>query len=198
MKDFYVLSAAESDDVPLFFDEVWVPELPEFNQVVANPDVSAFSGFYEMKADLNKLNVDVIFEQYLASSEFVQVCEDFHCEFLSIPVMVSLHGSTKPNKEYRFFCVLSRCSLLDVNRSTFDLMDDWLLCPESEREKMSPLYARIDKFSPRSDVEYDLFYCEELKQMACSSVFREAYLKNKFIGLCFDKVDDGFVYAPWE
>jgi hypothetical protein len=197
MKELYVLSAAEGDDVPLFFDEMWVPELPEFNQVIANPDVLDFSSSYEMKADLNKLHVDVIFEQYLASSEFIRMCENFHCNSLTIPVMISLRGSAKPKKDYRFFCVLSRCSLLDVDRSTFELVDDGVLCPESERQHMSPLYARIDKFFPRSDVEYDLFYCEELKQMVCSSVFREAYLRNSFIGLYFEKIDEGFVYAPW-
>jgi len=198
MKEFYMLSAAESDDVPLFFDEVWVPELPEFNQVIANPDVLDFSDSYEVEADLNKLYVDVIFEQYLASSEFIRVCESFNCKFLSVPVMISLRGSTKPEKDYRLFCVLSRCSLLDVDRSTFELVDEGLLRPESERQHMSPLYARIDRFSARSDVDYDLFYCEELKQMVCSSGFREAYLKNSFIGLDFEKIDEGFVYAPWD
>ncbi|WAC00445.1 hypothetical protein OSW16_12660 [Pseudomonas putida] len=197
MKEFYMISAAESDHVPLFFDEVWVPELPAFNQVIANPDVLDFSDSYEMEADLNKFHVDVTFEQYLASSEFIRMCENFNCKFLSIPVMISLRGSTKPEKDYKFFCVLSRCSLLDVERSTFELVDDGLLRPENERQYMSPLYARIDRFCARSDVEYDLFYCEELKQVVCSSEFREAYLKNSFIGLYFEKIDEGFVCAPW-
>jgi len=197
MKEFYRLSCAESDDVPLFFDEVWLPKLPEFNQVIANPEVLGFSNFYKMNTDLNELHVDVMFEQYLASSEFIRICEKLNCKFLSIPVAISLRGSTKPEKDYSFFCVLSRCSLLDVDLSTFELVDDGLLRPENERQNMSPLYARIDRFAARSDVEYDLFYCEELKQMVCSSGFREAYLNNSFIGLYFEKIDEGFVYAPW-
>jgi len=197
MRIFYVISASENDDVPLFFEEKWKPVLPEFNQVVKNPERSEFADSYEMEAGLEKFEVDVIFEQYIASSAFVSMCETLRCSFINIPLKISLLGRTKTKKDYRFFCVLSRCSLLDVENSVFTRMDERLLKPSEEREGMPPVYDRIDKFVPRENVVDDLFYCEELKQMVCSSAFKAEYDANNFVGLDFQRVDDDFIYAPW-
>lgn len=197
MKDFYVISASENDGAPLFFEEKWKPALPEFNQVVKNPGKPIFADSYELKAGLKRLEVDVIFEKYIASSDFVSVCEVLGCSFINIPLKITLLGRAKTEREYRFFCVLSRCLLLDAENSVFTLMDESLLRPSEERAGMPPVYDRIDKFVPRRNVSEDLFYCEELRQMVCSSAFKDKYEKNDFVGLKFQKIDDNFVYAPW-
>lgn len=197
MKNFYVINADENSDVPLFFEEEWSPNLPEFNQVVKNPEREIFADSYEMKADLDRFETDVVFEQYIASAEFVRMCESQNCTFIDIPLKVTLSGGVKTEKEYKFFCVISRCSLLDSDNSVFTLMDERLLRPLEEREDLTPAYERIDKFVPSNEVSEDLFYCEELKQLVCSSDFKANYDERNFSGLEFQKIDGDFVYAPW-
>ncbi|UBM26733.1 hypothetical protein K8374_07140 [Pseudomonas sp. p1(2021b)] len=197
MKEFYVVSAAEIDGVPLFFDEVWRPQLPEFNQVVENPELRIFCDSYELEIGLDAFDVDVIFEQYIASSKFVDFCKKYRCRFISIPLKVTLRGGMKPDGEYNLFLVLSRYSLLDIESSMYTLMDEGLLRQVDERENIIPVYDRIDKFVPRADVSDDLFYCEELKQIVCSSVFRAHCLEQNLAGLEFEKIDENFIYAPW-
>jgi hypothetical protein len=197
MNDFYVVSASENDGISLFFEEEWNPALPEFNQVVKNPELGEFADSYEMKADLERFEVDVVLEQYIASSEFVRMCESQNCSFIDLPLKIVLLGGAETEKEYRFFCVLSRCSLLDSENSVFTLMDERLLRPSEEREGMSPVYDRIDRFVPRKGVSENLFYCEELKQVVCSSLFKADYDEKGLVGLEFQKIDDDFVYAPW-
>lgn len=197
MKDFYVISASEVGGVPLFLDLEWLPALPDFNQVVKDPMRSVFQDSYVAKVGLDDLSVDVIFEQYLASTDFVSHCESCSCSFIAVPLSVELRNGLSAAKGYSFFYVLSRYSLLDLSCSKFMLMDEGLLRSSDDREGMSPVYERIDKFVPRSDVDCDLFYCEELKQMVCSEEFRVDYLGKGLTGLDFEKIDYDYTYLPW-
>ncbi|MNC43803.1 hypothetical protein D3C75_926800 [compost metagenome] len=87
--------------------------------------------------------------------------------------------------------------MLEVDKSKFVLMDEGLLRPEGERQGMPVVYDRIEKFVIRDGIDEDLFYCEELKQMVCSSEFRLGYLERNLVGLEFKKIDGDFIYAPW-
>lgn len=197
MKNFYLISASEDLSVPLFFDETWKPALPEFNQVVENPARSMFVDHYELEADLDEFNVDIIAEQYIASEKFIRLCEKYLCSFISIPLVLKLRRKVVQEGVFNFFCILSRHSLLDTEKSEYTLMDERLLRPLEERINRSPVYDRIDRLVPRFDVFDDLFYCEEVKQLVCSDELRAEYLATGMVGFEFEKIDENFVYASW-
>jgi len=198
MKDFYVISADEVNGVPLFFDIEWRPQLPEFNQVLENPSADMFGSSYQAKIDLDAFYGDAFFEQYIASSDFVSLCELYNCTYFSVPLTIELRKGVEASKAYSLFIVQSRHSILDADKSKFILMDDGLLRPEGERQSMPAVYDRIEEFVVRGGIDEDLFYCEELKQMVCSAEFKRGYLERNLIGLEFKKIDENFIYAPWE
>ncbi|HGA2320948.1 hypothetical protein ACIPZ5_19590 [Pseudomonas sp. NPDC089428] len=197
MKEFYVINAAEVHGVPLFFDVEWAPQLPEFNQVLENPNSDIFGSSYHAKIDLDEFYGDAFFEQYIVSSDFVSLCELYSCKYFSVPLTVELRKGVGASKAYNLFIVQGRRSILDLDKSKFILMDEGLLRPVGERQGMSAAYDRIEKFVIRGGVDEDLFYCEELKQIVCSSEFRRGYLDRNLIGLEFKKIDGDFIYAPW-
>ncbi|MBA6100551.1 hypothetical protein H4C80_26015 [Pseudomonas juntendi] len=197
MKEFYVINADENHGVPLFFDVEWNPHLPEFNQVLENPSRDMFENIYQAKIDLDAFYGDAFLEQYIVSSDFEHLCELYDCNYFSVPLMLELRKGVKVNKSYNLFFVQGRYSILDVEKSKFVLMNEGLLRPEEERQGMPVVYDRIEEFVVRSGVYEDLFYCEELKQMVCSSEFMCGYFEKKLIGLEFKKIDSDFTYAPW-
>ncbi|MEN5305842.1 hypothetical protein [Pseudomonas sp. TWI628] len=197
MKEFYVINAAEVHGVPLFFDVEWAPKLPEFNQVLENPSSDIFGGSYHAKIDLDAFYGDAFFEQYIVSLDFVSLCELYNCKYFSVPLAIELRKGVGASKAYNLFIVQSRRSILDLDKSKFILMDEGLLRPEGERQGMPAVYDRIEKFVIRGGIDEDLFYCEELKQIVCSSEFRCGYLDRNLIGLEFKKIDGDFIYAPW-
>jgi len=152
------------------------------------------------------LSVDVIFEQFLASSDFVSLCDDLGCGIFTIPVTVELNGQERPEKSYSFFLATSysfflatkRLSILDRKFSRYELMHSGLLRSDSEIKDDVPVYDRIDFFSIRPGVDQHLFFCEETKQMACTDVFRSEFEKRKMTGLEFTLIDEEYKYAPWD
>lgn len=197
MKEFYMINADEDHGVPLFFDIEWTPKLPEFNQVLESPSRDMFADAYQAKIDLDVFYGDAFFEQYIVSLDFVNFCELYNCKYFSVPLAIELRKGREVSKGYSLFFVQSRCSILDVDKSKFVLMDEGLLRPESERQGMPVVYDRIEKFVIRGGIEEDLFYCEEIKQMVCSSEFKRGYLERNLAGLEFTKIDGDFIYAPW-
>jgi hypothetical protein len=196
-KEFYVVSPGIVEDTPIFFDAEWFPELPEFNQVEKNPPENSFEPSYIVKLTLERLEIDAALEQYLVSSRFLSLCAAHKCEYINRPLTIELAPGISL-QDFRFFCLLSRRSLLDVERSAFVLMDEGLLRPVAERIDKSPVYERIDRFIVKHDVDEDLFFCEELKQAVCSSSFKKAYLTKELIGLDFKRIDENFTFNPWE
>ncbi len=156
-----------------------------------------FSNFYKAKIDLDTLSGDAFFEQYIVSSDFLNLCELYGCKYFSLPLIIELCKGGTVDKGYNLFFAHSRCSILDSSKSKFTLMDEGLLRPEAERQGMPLIYDRIEEFVIRAGVGEDLFYCEELKQMVCSSEFRHGYFERKLVGLKFKKIDSDFRYAPW-
>lgn len=197
MKEFYMINADEDHGVPLFFDIEWTPKLPEFNQVLESPSRDMFADAYQAKIDLDVFYGDAFFEQYIVSLDFVNFCELYNCKYFSVPLAIELRKGREVSKGYSLFFVQSRCSILDVDKSKFVLMDEGLLRPESERQGMPVVYDRIEKFVIRGGIDEDLFYCEEIKQMVCSSEFKRGYLERNLAGLEFTKIDGDFIYAPW-
>ncbi|WP_313712415.1 hypothetical protein [Pseudomonas sp.] len=181
----------------LFFDVEWAPQLPEFNQVLENPSSDIFGSSYRAKIDLDKFYGDAFFEQYIVSSDFVSLCELYNCKYFSVPLTLELCKGVGAGKAYNLFIVQGRRSILDLDKSKFILMDEGLLRPVGERQGMPAAYDRIEGFVIRGGIDEDLFYCEELKQIVCSSEFRRGYLDRNFIGLEFKKIDGDFIYAPW-
>lgn len=183
--------------MPLFFDATWSPELPEFNQAEENPQGSSFERCYTVKLELEQFEVDAVLEQYIVSSGFLNLCAMHRCRYIELPLTIEL-GAGARLRDFSSFCILSRRSLLDVERSEFALMDEALLRPKAERINSSPIYDRIDRFVIKDDVHEDLFFCEELKRAVCSSAFKEAYSAKKLIGLTFEKIDEAFTFNPWQ
>jgi len=196
-KEFYVVSPAVVKDVPIFFDAEWLPELPEFNQVEKNPPKNLFEPSYTIKLELEQFETDAVLEQYIVSSRFLSLCAAHKCEYIDLPLTIEL-ASGKSIQDFSFFCLLSRYSLLDVEKSEFVLMDEGLLRPMAERVDKSPVYDRIDRFIVKENIGEDLFFCEELKQAVCSSAFKEEYFTKELIGLDFERIDEDFTFNPWE
>ncbi|MDO7912177.1 hypothetical protein ACI2KC_05050 [Pseudomonas monteilii] len=196
LKEYYVVSYEDVADVPLFFEAEWHPKLPELNQTEENPAKSSFESSYELKLKLEKFEIDAALEKYIASSRFVDLCSRLKCEYIDVPLKVEL-GSGENLENFRFFYILSRGSLLDVEKSKFVLTDKRLLRPDSERINVLPIYDRIDRFIVKEGIYEDLLFCEELKQAVCSSDFRENYISEKLVGLKFERIDEKFVYDPW-
>jgi len=199
MNQFYMIdSSGDGDSFPLFFDAEWVPDLPEIDWVSKTPSLKDFYSSYNIRAYLDRLSVDVIFEQFLASSDFVSLCDDLGCGIFTIPVTVELNGQERPEKSYSFFLATKRLSILDRKFSRYELMHSGLLRSDSEIKDDVPVYDRIDFFSIRPGVDQHLFFCEETKQMACTDVFRSEFEKRKMTGLEFTLIDEEYKYAPWD
>ncbi|MFR0675080.1 hypothetical protein ACLUUI_16045 [Enterobacterales bacterium AW_CKDN230030176-1A_HGKHYDSX7] len=196
LKDYYVVSYENAVGIPRFFEAEWYPNLPELNQTRENPERSSFESSYALKLKLEKFEIDAVLEKYIVSSRFVSLCSRFECEYIDVPLKVEL-GSGEKLEDFRFFYVLSRGSLLDVEKSKFVLTDKRLLRPDSERSGALPVYDRIDRFIVKENIHEDLLFCEELKQAVCSSDFREAYISEKLVGLKFERIDENFVFDPW-
>ncbi len=104
MKKFYVVSGdANGENIPYFFEMIWTPDLPVFDLPVASPDIKSFAKAYSVKADTEELKVDVLINDYLASVDFVELCESLETDFLTIPAEVILEDGKSPEKKYSFF-----------------------------------------------------------------------------------------------
>lgn len=198
MKEFYVIdSKPDGENIPYFFETIWHPALPAFDLPENTPAVEMFESNYRLAAKIDTLDVDILVDDFLASSNFLELCNSFAVDYLSVPVDVELDGGQKPSKGYNFFCVAARKEILDEEMSIFALMDDRLLRPKSERGDL-PVYDRIDKFVIADGVEDDLFYCEEIKRTVCSAAFKAKFMAMKLTGLNFISIDENYVYAPWD
>ncbi|MGE8046599.1 imm11 family protein [Pseudomonas monteilii] len=196
LKEYYVVSYENVAGIPRFFEAEWYPKLPELNQTRENPEKSSFESFYALELNLEKFEIDAVLEKYIVSSRFVSLCSRLECEYIDVPLEVELSSGEKL-ENFRFFYVLSRGSLLDVEKSKFVLTDKGLLRPDSERLSVLPVYDKIDRFVVKENIHEDLLFCEELKQVVCSSDFKENYFAEKLVGLKFEKIDEKFVFDPW-
>lgn len=198
MKSYYVVdSNPDGDSIPYFFDSEWAPELPSFELPRASPTIGMFAKHYTLKAKVEGLNVDVLLGDFIASKNFVQLCESLEAEFVSIPIDLVTARNVKTVKNYYFFCVTGRSAILDKDASQFELMDERLLSPRDERGSFD-VFSRIDRFVIKEDFKEDLIYCEEIKRIVCSINFKAKFEELGLTGLNFTEINEGFVYAPWE
>lgn len=198
MNTFYVVSSkSNGEDIPYFFEINWNPELPVFDVHAESPDSNKFAGAYRVNAEIDGLEIDLLINDYLASDDFLYMCSSLNTDYLSIPAEVFLNDGSKPAKRYNFFCVKMRKWALNQDKSDYALADEKLLRPQEDRG-FGPVYERIDKFVFKDDLVADLFYCEEIKQVICSSKFKMEFELRSFSGLNFVAVDDGYIYAPWD
>lgn len=198
MSTFYVVnSSANGEDIPYFFEMNWNPELPVFDLHADSPESNDFARAYKVNADIDNLEVDLLVNDYLASADFLEMCSSLGIDYLSIPAEVILSDGSKTAKRYNFFCIKMRKWALNQQKSVYALADERLLRPQEDR-KIGPVYERIDSFVFKDDVAADFFYCEEIKQVVCSSKFKAEFESRKFSGLNFVAVDDDFIYAPWD
>ncbi len=198
MNSYYVVdSNPDGESIPYFFESEWSPELPSFELPRSSPVRVMFASRYTLKAKVESLSVDVLLGDFIASVNFVRLCESLEAEFISVPTEIVTARNTKVVKDYYFFCVTGRVSMLDRGASQFELMDDRLLSPRGERGDFD-VFSRIDKFVIKEDVRLDFFYCEEIKRVVCSAKFKLEFESLGLTGLNFTEINDGFVYAPLE
>lgn len=108
------------------------------------------------KIDLEEFYEDVVFEQCIASTDFMDECGQSNCKDFGLPVRLELRSDRKAGKAYSLFFE-SRRSILEIDKTKFVLMDEGLLKPESERRGMPAVYARIEHFVIESGIDEDLF-----------------------------------------
>ena len=193
MKDFYIVSyKPDGEGAPYFFDMDWVPELPSFHYPSANPELSSLSSRYRAIADIRELEADWLPDHFLASHEFLAVCDKLSCSYISCATDLFLKGEPS-RKEYFFFVVSERLRAMDVERSSFTLDSNPKL-----KDISMPSYEVIDRLVILESIGAHLFYFEEIHEVVCSPKFLEACEAAKIFGLDFIKIDEEYRYAPWE
>lgn len=198
MNTFYVVSSnADGENIPYFFEMTWKPNLPIFDLHAESPESKKFADTYRVKAKTDDLKVDLLINDYLASDDFLEMCSSMHADYLSVPIKVFLDDGSEPAKRYNFFCVKIRLWALNQDKSVYQFADEGLLRSQEERG-CGPVYERIDSFVFKDEVVEDLFYCEEIKQVICSSKFKAEFELRQFSGLNFIAIDGSYVYAPWD
>jgi hypothetical protein len=194
MCSYYVITTERDGKVaPYFFDTVWSPDLPLFSLHEALVPVSGFESQYSVVANTQDLNVDVLLNDYLASSRFLRLCDDLAIHYFSVPVKVFLLGGESPKREFVFFCVMDRYFILDNERSVYKLAD-----PGLSKRDVLPVYERIEKFVVKKNFTQHLFYCEEIKKMVCSARFKVEFESRFLVGASFTLIDDSYVFSPWD
>jgi hypothetical protein len=134
------------------------------------------------------------------SDKFVEVCEHLGVKYRKVPVEVRLANGEKPSKDYFFYLAAEWAALLDEDRSDFSLERD-LYTGNVSINKFYPgahCYNWIKRFSVRSGLDVDFFWCSELMEHACSQRFVNESLKKGLKGLKFIPIDEHFIYDPWD
>jgi hypothetical protein len=196
MKDLYIINyEPDGKGAPFFFDLNWIPELPIFHYPTENPGGGTLSDHYQAKADVTQLSADWLPDHFLASKEFLAVCDFCKCKYISRPVELLTRGKTRQNKEYFFFAVIERLRAMDLDSSSFVIDSN----AKSELlDSKNQNYERIDKLVVSKNIDSDLFYFEEIHEIVCSDRFLVECVNKKIYGLTFKKIDDDYQYAPWD
>jgi hypothetical protein len=194
MPNFYVV-ATERDGavVPYFFETIWKPDLPVFSLSEAAMPITDLEKNYDVSAKIKSLKVDILLNDYIASDTFLKMCDSVGAKYFSVPVQMFFQGKKNPDKGFNFFCVTSRLSILDRKRSNYELAASGLSNPN-----MLPIYERISKFVVKDGIVDNLFFCEEIKKVVCSKIFKEEFESRGLQGVSFTSIDDSYVFAPWD
>lgn len=194
MTEYYVI-ATERDGitVPFFLETVWTPDLPIFSLPEAPIATSSFKSHYSLVAKIKELDVDILLNDYIASTDFLKLCNSVSANYFSVPVQIHLKEKKSPQKEFSFFCVTDRHSILDNSKSSYKLAD-----PRLSVTHTYPVYERIDRFVVKSGFAGQLFFCEELKKIVCSARFKKEFESRRLTGAQFTPIDDSYVFAPWD
>jgi hypothetical protein len=196
MKDIYIIRhEPDGEGAPYFFDLSWTPDLPTFHYPSENPVQGALSTCYRAMADIPQLTADWLPDHFLASKDFLAVCDAFECKYVSRPVELFTQGIAKQDKSYFFFAVVERLRAMDLNSSSFVLDSNVKLGAFDLKDSS---YERIDKLVVLENIDSDLFYFEEIHEVACSARFLNECVNKKIHGLTFKKIDDDYRYAPWD
>lgn len=194
MNDIYIISyEPDGEGAPYFFDLSWVPDLPTFHYPSENPVQGSLSSCYRALADVSQLTADWLPDHFLASKDFLDVCDAFECKYVSRPVELFTQGVIEQDKSYFFFAVVERLRAMDLDNSSF-MLDSNVKSDDFKRQN----YERIDKLVVSENIESDLFYFEEIHEVVCSDRFFKECVNKKIHGLTFKKIDDDYRYAPWD
>ncbi|KPG94940.1 hypothetical protein AEQ67_22635 [Pseudomonas sp. RIT-PI-q] len=196
MKDLYIINyEPDGEGAPYFFDLSWIPDLPTFHYPTENPGSGTLSADYQAVADVPQLSADWLPDHFLASKEFLAICDTFECKYVSRPVELLIQGKIRQDKRYFFFAVIERLRAMDLDNSSFVLDSNAKLEVHGSK---SPNYERIDKLVVSKNINSDLFYFEEIHEVVCSARFLAECVNKKIYGITFRKLDDDYQYAPWD
>ncbi|WP_095083290.1 Imm43 family immunity protein [Pseudomonas sp. Irchel s3h17] len=195
MKDLYLIKyEPDGEGAPYFFDLDWVPDLPTFHYPSENPAHGTLSAHYRAIANIPKICADWLPDHFLASKEFLEVCDSLECSYISRPVEVVIQGKAI-QKKYFFFAVTERLRAMDAERSLF-VLDSNVKVDVSNSS--APNYERIEKLVISEGIDSNLFYFEEINEIVCSARFLAECIKKNIYGIEFKKIDQYYKYAPWD
>jgi hypothetical protein len=197
--DFFILSRSPDKDVPSFVEMIWTPGLPKFHFPSGKINRGEFADSYSIQAKSQKFTGDYFLNDYVASDQFVDLCQIFSVDFISTGADITLLKGKKPEKSYNFFMPMERVDLLDEGNSVFSVSKDLETGELKTREAGldSTYYDKIDLFVIRPEVDRHLFLCTELKKTVCSAKFKKAFEDARMSGIAFEPIDQNFRHDPW-
>nr|WP_178088929.1 DUF1629 domain-containing protein [Pseudomonas quercus] len=184
----------DDEGAPYFFELNWVPDIPVFHYPTESPVQADLCESYQAIAHVAKITADWLPDHFLVSKKFLEICEKLNCSYVCRPVELIIKGKAS-GLEYFFFIASQRLMAMDLENSKFTIDQN----PKIEEQRLNgPSYEKIEKLSIIAGVNSDLFYFEEIKEVVCSSFFRDQCLDKKVSGLDFVKIDDSYQYSPWD
>ncbi|WP_409202108.1 imm11 family protein [Pseudomonas asiatica] len=130
------------------------------------------------------------------SKRFLRICDELGAKYKAIPLEISYQGDSRKDEFFIFLPGKSLAALDKVN-SVFEVSKDM----EAGLEIESPIYPgtvsidSITRFVVSSELEEDIFRCQETLEIFCSERFKSAASGLK--GIAFEGVDEDYVYDAW-
>lgn len=199
---FIIERSPDNEGVPAYMAKEYKPELPDFSfNIFEKPaDPSQFAEKYFIKAKASKLDGDFLPEDFLASIEFINLCNKLNVKHIQIPVDLKLYRDKTPEKKYFLFFMLTYLDALDEEKSEFivsvDINTGKPNTPEG-RGLERTYYEKIDKFYVKDDISENLFFCREISKPVCSNKFKEKYESLNLKGIKFTAIDDNYKFDAW-
>lgn len=166
-----------------------------------NPEAFNISGGYVYKSKEKVLDFDYWDINWMASEDFVRVCEQFGLGVRGVPVDVLQSDGRLTKKKYFYLLWSEWASVIDVEQSNIEFEKD-LATGEIAHHKYFPdvpVALSVERFVVK---DYKIpksaaFKCLDLDYaLVCNEDFKAACEKARLIGLTFDNVTnykkDGF------
>ncbi|MBH3376750.1 hypothetical protein I5S63_28570 [Pseudomonas juntendi] len=174
----------------------------EWSPYESYPEKLEIKKHYRLALSDSSINIELLdFDFYqisvtYVSRKFLEVCDSLKAKYRAVPLEISL-GNRVRKDDFFIFLPGESLAALDKASSVYEAAKD-LKTGDVIANRLYPgevAIEKIESFVVSSEIESDIFRCQETLQLFCSDKFKQASQDLK--GISFVAIDKNYRYDPW-